>query len=428
MFKPPQKTSSSKVSKSESKDSVQWLYLDLNSFFASCEQQDNPEYRKRPLAVVPMLTDTTCCIAASYEAKAFGVKTGVLVGEAKKMCPGLIFTTGHHKRYIEYHHKILEAVESCAPIEKICSVDEIAIQLSGSQQDLERAIDLSLKIKDVIQSRVGECLTSSIGLAPNRFLAKIAADMRKPNGITYITQNELPEKLFSLKLQDIPGVGTNMHRRLLEKGIRSVKELCLLDCEQAAHVWGGVWGDRMWSWLRGEDFELPVNSTKSMSHQHVLEPKLRNFYDALSVACRLLNKACVRLRKQSYYARRLSLSIKFQGPERRYFDDSVRFTETRDTFSLMFELRRMWQAVPQKLRPMRVSVVLSELVHESEHQFSFFEDHRREKVSLVMDELNERFGRDTVYVGTLHEVKGAGASRIAFQRVPELDEFAEGEV
>src|SRR5882672_282370 len=118
---------------------VRWLYLDMNSFFASVEQEMDPALRGKPVAVVPVQTDTTCCIAVSYEGKAFGVKTGTNVGEAKKLCPQMRFIEGDHGNYIRYHNKIVEAVESCLPIESVCSIDEIACRLTGSQEELKAA-------------------------------------------------------------------------------------------------------------------------------------------------------------------------------------------------------------------------------------------------------------------------------------------------
>src|SRR5580704_4194533 len=147
---------------------VNWLFVDLNSYFASVEQHVRPELRGRPVAVVPMMADTTCCIAASYEAKAQGVKTGTLVGDAKKMCPGLILVEGRHELYTEYHHRIVEAVESCVPVTTVQSIDEMACRLIGRERPLRAALDLGLRVKQAIRERVGESLRSSVGLATNR--------------------------------------------------------------------------------------------------------------------------------------------------------------------------------------------------------------------------------------------------------------------
>ena len=101
---------------------IQWLLVDLNSFFASCEQQDRPELRHKPIAVVPMITDSTSVIAASYEAKLCGIKTGTKVFEAKKMCPGIQFISGGHKKYVEFNHRIIDAIDEICPVEKVLSI------------------------------------------------------------------------------------------------------------------------------------------------------------------------------------------------------------------------------------------------------------------------------------------------------------------
>ena len=113
--------------KAASRRELNWIFVDLNSFFASCEQENRPELRNRPVAVVPLEAETTCCIAASYEAKVFGVKTGTLVGEARRMCPGIVFVEARHDLYVEFHHRIVAAVESCLPVTAVLSIDEMAL-------------------------------------------------------------------------------------------------------------------------------------------------------------------------------------------------------------------------------------------------------------------------------------------------------------
>ncbi len=175
-----------------------YLVLDLNSYFASVEQQLNPKLRGKPVAVVPTMADTTSCIAASYEAKAFGIKTGTLVREAKQLCRDLILVVGDHTNYIEFHHKILAAIDLCVPIEEVMSIDEVACRLIGREVQEENSIKIAHKLKKTISENVGPYLKSSIGIAPNKFLAKIASDMQKPDGLVVIKQNELPQRLHSL--------------------------------------------------------------------------------------------------------------------------------------------------------------------------------------------------------------------------------------
>ena len=112
---------------------LNWLFVDMNSYFASVEQDSRPELRGRPVAIVPMMADTTCCIAASYEAKAFGVKTGTIVADANRMCPEIVLVEARHEIYVDFHHRIVEAVESCLPVTAVLSIDEMACRLLGRE-------------------------------------------------------------------------------------------------------------------------------------------------------------------------------------------------------------------------------------------------------------------------------------------------------
>src|ERR1700682_4651332 len=154
-------------------NTVNWLFLDLNAYFASVEQQVTPALRGKPVAVVPMKTDNTCCIAASYEAKAYGIKTGTRVGDAKKMCPTLTLVEAVPQLYVRYHHAIVDTVSSLIPIESVLSIDEMICKLTGTQQDVPNAVLLAKSIKKALLDRVGECLRCSIGLGPNRYLSKV---------------------------------------------------------------------------------------------------------------------------------------------------------------------------------------------------------------------------------------------------------------
>jgi DNA polymerase-4 len=115
-------------------DAVQWLFLDLNAFFASCEQQENPTLHGEPIIVVQTLTDSAVAIAASYAAKAFGIKTGTLVRDARRLCPGVIAVEANHRLFTDYHERILKAVDTCLPVEKVMSIDEMACRLMAARQ------------------------------------------------------------------------------------------------------------------------------------------------------------------------------------------------------------------------------------------------------------------------------------------------------
>lgn len=406
--------------------SIRWLFLDLNSFFASVEQQENPALRGKPVAVVPMLADSTSAIAASYEAKAFGVKTGTRVSDARKMCPGIVFIEANHDLYVKYHHKILEAVESCVPIAAVMSIDEMICELKGSQLEIENAKKLAMKIKQTLSEKVGEFVKCSVGIAPNRFLAKIASDMMKPDGLTVLTKDDLPHKLHPLKLRDFTGIGHQMEKRLRAAGVYQADVLCSLSKEMLRQIWGGVMGEHFYEWLRGNDTDQTTTRNKSISHSHVLPPDLRNMDGAYLVAQKLLHKAAFRLRKANLWAGSLSLYVSFEG-EVPSFENGTRILECQDNFSLLQVLQELWKPLSEakksleRERPLKVGVWLNNLVSNEEHNLSFFENERGLQVSQSLDEINAKFGKGSVYFGGVSADKAAAPNRIAFTSIPDLE-------
>jgi DNA polymerase-4 len=213
------------MNKSTADNPVQWLFPDLNAFFASCEQQENPALRDKPVIVVRTPTDSAVAIAASYTAKGFGIKTGTLVREARQLCPDVITVQANHRLYTDYHDRILKAVDTCIPVEKVCSIDEMACRLMGTERQVPVARALALKIKQALREQLGECLTCSIGIAPNVFLGKVGSDLQKPDGLTVITKDNLPDVLLGPELRDIYGIGERMEPRLHRAGILTVAQL-----------------------------------------------------------------------------------------------------------------------------------------------------------------------------------------------------------
>ena len=167
-------------------DKLNWLYIDMNCYFATIEQQLNPDIRNKPIAIVPLLSDSTCAIAASPEAKKKGVKTGTLIYKAKELCPDLICIQARQAVYAEFHHRIFQEVDKLLKVDHIFSIDEGACRLTGKYCQVAHAISIAMLIKQSIAQNVGDFITCSIGIAPNRYLAKIASNMKKPNGLSII--------------------------------------------------------------------------------------------------------------------------------------------------------------------------------------------------------------------------------------------------
>lgn len=421
---------------------LNWLFVDLNSYFASVEQQDRPELRGKPVGVVPAMVDTTCCIAASYEAKAYGVRTGTIVADAKRMCPGIILVEGRHELYVQYHHRVVEAVESCLPVSAICSIDEMACRLMGRERPLLAALELARKVKARIREAAGEMLRSSVGLATNRYLAKVASDMEKPDGLVALTLDVLPEALSRLELRDLPGIGARTEKRLNERGIKTMQDLMALDGEQSGQVWGSVWGERLFHWLRGEDFEMSeTDHLKSISHQHVLAPELRTPEKAWAVAHKLLHKAAMRLRSNKLWASSVGLAVGFSAgregttpvPVSRFgvpakgWHGEVHVTECQDNQTLIAALKHLWDSQPKSAEyhhPYFVGVNLGGLVPDRLHTLGLFDvlesEKSRARLQVAMDEINRKYGTGALAPATMLAAYKAAPTRIAFHSIPEL--------
>lgn len=413
---------------------LKWLFLDLNSYFASVEQQECPELRGRPVAIVPLQTDSTCAIAASKEAKLYGVKTGMPIYEAKRMCPGLRCVLARHDVYVDYHHRVIEEFINHAPIDKIWSIDEIACRLPPGRRAPAKAVQIAHNIKAGLRKNIGAQVTASIGIAPNSLLAKIAADMKKPDGMTLIAQEDLPGLLLDLKLTDIPGVGANMERRLHKAGIRTMEQLWHTAPKQMRKIWGSVQGERLWYWLHGYDFAAPETGNVMIGHSRVLDPDLRRPDRARLMARRLLTKAVYRLRRKEFYATTLSLSVRSVMGQR--WAGERRVTPACDPFTFLQALEELWTrmsaANTQRVNLKKISVLLTGLKRADEitgdmlattptqiHQLQ-----RQESLAVALDRLQNKYHKETVWLGvTPKTLSGHVGTKIAFARVPEREEF-----
>jgi len=401
------------------------LLLDFNSYFASVEQQLRPELRGRPLGVLPVLAETTCCIAASYEAKRFGVKTGTQVAEARRLCPDIVFVQARPRVYVEMHHRLMQVVDSVLAIGEILSIDEVMCELTGSWQQEAVAVELARRVKQRLLDEVGECLTCSVGIAPNRFLAKIASNMQKPNGLTVIRETDLPDILFGLELEDLHGVGRAMSARLRRAGLTTVESLCRADRETLRRVWGGVEGERMYERLRGLEPALPPTRRGCIGHSHVLPPHLRYDEGAYAVLSKLTQKAAVRLRAEGYLAGRMSLAVEYR--DRPGWAAGVRFAPLRATLDLLKVMSALWAERPRprhrrdRWEPMKVSVTLRELLPADQASLALFpETGQQGGLDAALDRLRLKYGPDAVYFGGAWGAMQEAPMRISFTHVPDL--------
>ena len=416
-------------------EKVQWLFLDMNSYFASVEQQLNPDFRGRPLIVVPADTDATCAIAASYEAKAFGIKTGTPVYEAKRRCRDLQVIVARHDHYVTYHHRILEEIDRHIPVDTVASIDEMACRLGPDEQSIDAAIALALRIKEGMRRNVGEYIRCSVGLSTNRFLAKVATDLQKPDGLVVLESSAIPRELNHLPLKALPGIGPGNYLRLIQANVTTLEDLWKVPPKHLRQIWGSVAGERFWYALHGQELEDAPTQRSTVGHSHVLSPEWRPPRMAGYVARRLLLKAASRLRRMNLFATHVHVSLRSENGRRLHLDRT--FPPASDNTALLREMLALWEQLVAENGYhfiKKISITLHGLTNNQHYQYDMFSappdvgkaNEKHGKASRVMDALNAKFGRDTVVMGGLPKRNLLfSGTKVAFSRIPDKAEFHE---
>ncbi len=405
------------------------LYVDFDSFFASAEQHLQSHLRGRPVGVIPVDSEHTGLIAVSREAKALGIKRGAFVRDIRRQWPGVILVTARHEVYVELHKAICKAIETVVPVKAVCSIDEMLCALLPSEQ--AQAIAIGRRVKDTIATLIGPTLTCSVGLGPNDLLAKIAAEMEKPDGLVAIHPSDLPDRLLSLDLTDIPGIAKGNAARLARAGVGDVAALLKLQPKELRRLWGSVEGERLWMGLHGYTVERPETQRRMFGHGRVLPADWRHLGGAYAAARVLLMKASRRMRRSGFAARALALWLTDRHSAGWYGEE--RFLATWDDPSFLASLSRLFLHAEREGmgRSRSVHITLHDLVPMRDIEQDLFGytaeaqlKRRMEYLSAVADRLNTAHQKTLLHWGPLIDIPGGYAgAKIAFNRIPDAEDF-----
>ena len=408
-------------------DGQRRLYLDFDGYFAAVEEQAAPALHGRPVAVLPYEGARTCVISSNAAAKRHGVGTGTGVDEARRRCPGIALVGQRPDLYVRVQRRIAHAVNAELPIDAVCSVDELCCVL-GARDGAE---DVGRRIKARLRAAVGPRVTCSMGVAPNRWLAKVASAMDKPDGLTVL--DALPGRLLALGLEDLPGVGGRVRARLRRAGIDTVAALWEAGPKALRAVWGSVHGERLWYALHGHDLGPLRTRRGSIGHGRVLPPEARSAASARPWVRLLVVKAARRLRREGWTAGRLGLAVERIGAPP--WQGAAALDRVDDDRTCLAALGRLWAALVadgEGAGLLRVQVWLDRLEAVAGAQGELFarSGPGREKaaaLSAAVDALNARYGRTVVGFARCGDAAGAAAgyagAKIAYGRIPELEDF-----
>lgn len=407
------------------------MHVDMDAFFASVEQLDHPEYKGHPV-IVGGLSSRGVVATASYEARKFGVHSAMPISRAKKLCPQGIFVYPNMARYKEISHVIHKVMEEFTPLIEPLSLDEAFLDVTGITHKFTGPKALGRAIKDRVFAETG--LIISAGLAPNKFLAKLASDLDKPDGLVVIPYGKECESLANLPIKRIWGVGPSTERRLKNGGFLLIKDIQALSDEKPLVPYVGNQARRIWELARGID-ERPVEPDRQIQSVGNEETYESDVEDPTVIDLELhyfANRVAKRLRKYGLMGNTVSIKVRyndFKTVSRQKRLDSATDQERiiYDTSVLLWnKLMRERTGTPfvqahtsildMPIKPIRLlGVTVSGLSTEGivqEDLFSSEVDEKEEKLSTVLDSLASKFGENAIMSGALwRRAHGDGGER-----------------
>jgi DNA polymerase-4 len=375
----------------------------MNAFFISCEMSRNPELKGRPAAVAgDPKSRTGIILAANYDARAFGVKTTMLVHEAKRLCPRLVLVPPTHGLYDRKSREVMEILSRYAPILQQNSIDEAWLDLTGCEALFGKPDQIARRIMDDIRNELD--LWCSIGISENKFLAKMGSELKKPLGITELWEKDVPTKLWPLKVREMYGIGKQTEKRLNELGILTIGDIAATDIKVLRSNFG-KYGDELLRLSNGRDDSpvtpAPKHESRSISRSTTLARNITELEGARAVLLRLAEEVGEEARRYDFKGKTVSIVIRYDD-----FKTITRQKAVTPTF-LTMDIYRTGSALLEehwdRRRPIRLlGIGLGNIAEEAPEQISIFDlseelpdaSKREEKLERAMDSIRSRFGSE----------------------------------
>ena len=392
------------------------MHIDLNSCFATVEQQARPRLRGKPVVVTNRRTEHTAIVTASYEAKAKGVKVGMKLREAKRLCPGLIAVESDPVKYRYVYHKMMGIMNDYSPMVRMKSIDEGVIDFSQATaavqtRDLQ---EIGYEIKQRLRDEIGCWMRCNVGISTNRFLAKMAAGLHKPNGLDELTSHNIRTVFAGLALQDLTGIAGANERRLQSVGIASPRQMIDTSAEGLAvafhsKIIGRQWQQRLHGWeVDAIDHEL-----KSCGRQYVLERRDLTHEEKVQRLHSIAEGVGAKLRHSGKSARGVRLYARTYGAK----DWQAHFLAPLPFFSdaAIWEIvKRLFLGAPYDVS--MLAVTCYHLHDDVTNQLSLFGDElvRERHLTGAIDDINARWGERTVHAGSTVGLNDIVKTKIPF--------------
>ena len=389
------------------------MHIDMNAFFASVEQQSNPALRGKPIAVVGS-QKRTIILTSSYEARKFGVKTAMTLYEARIKCPQLQFVPTNNRLYTHVSTQIMQIFREYTPLVEVFSIDEAFLDVSGSLDYFGGVQRIAYLIKSRIQARFG--ITCSVGIAPNKLLAKLASDMEKPDGLTLIKAEMVDGILSDLPVGDLCGIGRKTTQKLNRMGIYTCGQLGIYPVNKLKKRFG-ILGERLVMMARGIDPSPVVppehdSEVKTVGHSMTLQKDVSAREDISRFLLQLAEMVGRRARRYGVGGRTVALTLRYAD-----FTTCQRQQAQAEAVSRSNDIYRAAQRILDSLlltQPIRLlGISLANLEPRNRQLSLLSEENLRERLTTALDRVNDRHGEFTVMPGCLLNMKGKGSHVIS---------------
>jgi DNA polymerase-4 len=384
------------------------LFIDMNSFFASCEQQTNYWLRGRPVAVCVYTGKYGCVIAPSIEAKQRGIKLGLRLNEAMKICPDLVPLETNPDKYRTYHARIMKILKRYSDDVIPRSIDEAVVDLTSYKNIYPDVVAVAKQIKKDILEEVGDYLKCSIGIAPNAFLAKLASDIQKPDGLTVIDHDNIDSVLKKLELIDLPGIGKGMSARLNKAGIYTPYDLRHSTPEKLKAACKSIVGLHWYHRLHFQEVDMQTKEEyKNMSAMRMVSKEQRkdvqNLQDIMMMLCLTLEK---RMMKKQLFCKHVQFFVRYE--DKASYDDGFRTEQPiQDGMELyhillerqkVFEQKNNLQEAIINHNTTSIGVVIGDFIDEDILQLNIFDNShiKTNKLRKTVYSIKDKYGPKTI--------------------------------
>lgn len=400
------------------------LHIDLNSCFATIEQQANPLLRGKPIAVAAYSTPNGCIVAPSIEAKKLGIKVGMRVKDGKSIYPDLIVLEPDPWKYRNVHLKLRKILSAYTNDLVPKSIDEFVLNLKDYPSLVASSMQhVARQIKERIKNEIGEWITVSIGISTNRFLAKVASGLHKPDGLDEINKKNFRDIYSFLQLTDLCGIKTQNTARLNSVGIFSVNDFYHAPLWKLKAAFASITSYYWYLRLHGYEIDDVEFGRRSYGNSYALPKPFTTPEELSPILSKLVTKMGGRLRRAGYKARGVHISLLYR--------DWSHWHKGLTVAEVLFDSREMYRVAfrvlcesPYKKPVRELAVSVFNLLKSDQTQLELFDDVvKREKLVDAVDEANERWGDYVVTPARVLSERGAVPDRIAFGGVKELEEF-----